>query len=123
LRLTEHSDGNAAGAGLADVTTAALEAKIDRVKGYANSLTSTTMTTIKLPMVLMDDKTAIQAAVKTCNCPDLVSARVVRIRDTLSLEHIWVSESLLGEAQANNDVEVLGPSEPFPFDNTGHLQI
>jgi hypothetical protein len=123
LRLTEHSDGNAAGAGLADVTTAALEAQIDRVKGYANSLTSTTMTTIKLPMVLMDDKRAIQAAVKTCNCADLGSARVVRIRDTLSLEHLWVSESLLDEAQANDDVEVLGPSEPFQFDNTGHLQI
>ncbi|WP_029421123.1 DUF362 domain-containing protein [Alicyclobacillus macrosporangiidus] len=121
LRLTEKTDGNAAGVGLADVTTAALEAKIDRVKGYANSLTSTTMTSIKLPMVLPTDRLAIQAAIKTCNCPDLAQARVVRIRNTLHLEHIWVSESLLPEVAAHERMEVLGPAEPMRFTEAGEL--
>ncbi|UOF92548.1 nickel-dependent lactate racemase [Fodinisporobacter ferrooxydans] len=123
LRLTERTDGNAAGVGLADVTTAAVERNIDRVKGYMNSLTSTTMTTIKLPMVLDSDKMAIQAAVKTCNCANFQEARIVRIKNTLHLEAVWISESLFAEAQEQDNIEILGTAQDLPFDEAGHLSI
>ncbi|MCL6517570.1 DUF362 domain-containing protein [Alicyclobacillus sp.] len=121
LRLTQRSDGNANGIGLADVTTAVLEAQIDRVKGYANCLTSTSLASCRLPMVLPTDRLAVQAAIKTCNREDLSKARVVRIRNTLHLERIWVSESVLPEISGDPRLEVLGPAEPMRFTDAGDL--
>jgi hypothetical protein len=121
LRLSEATDGNAAGIGLADVTTSLLEGQIDRAKAYANSLTSTTMSTVKLPMVLPNDDLAIRAALKTSNAPDPGAVRAVRIRSTKDLGHIWVTEPLLDEARKADAVDILGPPEPLEFDAAGNL--
>jgi hypothetical protein len=122
LRLTQTADGNAAGVGLADVTTSALEGQIDRVKGYMNSLTSTTMSTVKLPMVLPTDDLAIKGAIKTSNAPAPGVLRAVRIRSTKRLGEISISEGLLDEARAHQEVEILGPAEPLEFDSYGNLR-
>lgn len=121
LSLTEKTDGNAAGLGLADTTTAFAELQVDRLKGYMNSLTSTSMQSSKLPMVLPNDKLAIQAAIKTCMEPDFQSVRMVRIVNTLSLKNIWISESLQSEVEAHPDMEVLTFSAEIPFDEHGRL--
>jgi hypothetical protein len=121
LRLSRATDGNAAGIGLADVTTAVLEGSIDRAKGYVNSLTSTTMTTIKLPMVMRTDELAIKAALKTSHARG--PARAIRIHNTLRLDDIWVSEALLAEAACDPRLEVLGPPEQLPFDALGNLSL
>jgi hypothetical protein len=120
-RLSQATDGNVAGIGLADVTTSALEGQVDRVKAYANSLTSTTMSTVKLPMVLPSDELAVRAAIKTSNAPDPSAVRAVRIRSTKELGHIWVTEPLLEEARQADDLEVLGPPEPLEFDASGNF--
>ncbi|RIV20214.1 DUF2088 domain-containing protein [Alicyclobacillaceae bacterium I2511] len=120
LRLTRESDGNAAGIGLADVTTAAAEAQIDRRKGYVNSLTSTSMTTVKLPMVLPNDRLTLQAALKTCHA-DVSQVRLVRIRNTQHLDDIWVSEALLKAVKDHPQMESVGPAQVWPFDNLGNL--
>jgi hypothetical protein len=122
LRLTDATGGNAAGVGLADVTTRALEGQIDRLKGYMNSLTSTTMSTVKLPMVLATDDLAIRAAIKTCNAENPRAPRMARIRSTKHLGEIWVSEALLDEALAHEAVEVLGPPQPLELDLDGKLR-
>ena len=123
LRLTRATDGNAAGIGLADVTTAAVEARMDRAKSYVNSLTSTTMASVKLPMVMRNDAMAIKAAVKTCHARDLNRVRAVRIRNTLQLEEIWVSEALLAEVANHRDLEVAGQVAPLVFDRAGNLRL
>lgn len=120
LRLTAKTDGNAAGIGMADATTTMVEDKIDRVKGYMNSLTSTSMTSPKLPMVLASDRLAIQAAIKTCFEPDVQKLRIVRIKNTLSLEHIWVSEALMRDVQEHESLEILGQPTPWRFDEAGN---
>lgn len=121
LRLTEKSDGNAAGIGLADVTTTKVEQAMDRAKGYMNALTSTSMASPRLPMVLSSDKLAIQAALKTCLEPDRQKLRVVRIKNTLHLEHIYISEALLEAVNGQDDIEVLGPAQDMDFDDDGNL--
>jgi hypothetical protein len=123
LRLSQATDGNSAGIGLADVTTAALESQIDRGKGYVNSLTSTNLVSVKMPMVMPSDQMAIKVGVKTSHAPDLGRLRAVRARNTRQLENIWVSEALLGEARRRPDVEVLGQAEPLAFDRQGNLRI
>ncbi|MGG1572180.1 lactate racemase domain-containing protein [Fictibacillus sp. NRS-1165] len=110
LGLTEKTHGNANGIGMADMTTRALLNSIHWEKGYANALTSTVTDVIRVPMVLESEEMAVKAAIKTCNAYDLSKARVVRIKNTLELEHIWISESLMEEAAGQKEIEVL--SEP-----------
>ncbi|SDN04434.1 protein of unknown function [Fictibacillus solisalsi] len=120
LGLTEKTHGNANGIGLADTTTRKLFNSISWEKGYANALTSTVTSVIKVPMVLEDEEMAIKAAIKTCNARDLTKARVVRIPNTLDLQYIWISESLREEAEAHPDIEIL--SDPAEMYTTGETR-
>ncbi|RBW70948.1 lactate racemase domain-containing protein [Bacillus taeanensis] len=115
LNLTEKTHGNANGIGLADITTKRVFDEIAFEKGYANALTSTVVNTVKIPMFLETDELAIKAAIKTCNAFDLQKVRVVRIPNTLELGEIWISESLLSEAEQRDDIEIL--SEPIDLIN------
>ncbi|MGF9712686.1 lactate racemase domain-containing protein [Paenibacillus naphthalenovorans] len=110
LGLTAKTRGNALGIGSADVITRKLFDEMDWEKGYMNAFTSTVLTPVKVPMVLPTEKLAIQAAIKTCNVPDFHQVRIVRIKNTLELKEIRISENLLPEALASKAIEVLtGP--------------
>jgi hypothetical protein len=113
LGLTERTHGNANGIGLADITTKKVFDSVDWVKGYANALTSTVVKTVKMPMFLETETLAVKAAIKTCNAFDLTKVRVVRIKNTLELKEIWISEGLLAEAKERKEIEIL--SDPVPL--------
>ncbi|HVP11252.1 MAG TPA: lactate racemase domain-containing protein [Phycisphaerae bacterium] len=121
LDLTEATHGNANGMGAADFITRKLAVKIDFKMTYANGLTSTVVGPTHMPTVLDDDRDAILAAVKTCNARELARARVVRIRDTLHMGEIFVSESMLAEARETAGVEVLSEPAELAFDAAGNL--
>jgi len=121
LDLSDKSKGNATGMGLADVCTRRLADKVDYEATYANHLTSTVIWHAKVPMTLPTDRRAIQAAAKTSNVPDLAALRVVRIPNTLHLEHLAVSEAMLDQAARHPAVEVLGDPQPWAFDAEGNL--
>lgn len=122
LDLTEESQGNANGVGTADFTTRKLANKTDWSATYANGLTSTVCAPTKLATVLESDRLAIQAAIKTCNILDYRACRLVRIRDTLHLGEIFISEALLAEALAHPDVEVIEDARALCFDDREQLQ-
>ena len=121
LDLTNATHGNANGMGAGDFTTKKLFNKIDFEATYANALTSTICKPILIPMILADDRAAIKAAVKTCNSRDIAKAKVVIIKDTMHLGEIYISESLLTEALANPNIEVISESEVMKFDKGGNL--
>jgi hypothetical protein len=121
LRLSPGSKGNAYGIGLADVTTQAVIRAMDLTSMQANAMTSTFVERARVPLALPSDREAIEAAVSTCNHPDLETLRLGRIRNTLHLGELYVSESLLNAL--SNPVDVLqGPLE-WPFDDRGDLDL
>lgn len=121
LDLTPESQGNANGVGTADFTTSRLVSKTDWPATYANGLTSTVCAPTKQATTLENDRDAIKAAIKTCNILDYTQCKLVRIRDTLHLGTIEISESLLEEAKRNPRIEILeGPYE-WKFDEEGFL--
>ena len=67
------------------------------------------------------DKEAIQVCIKSCNEIDKSNPRVVRIPNSLHLEHIMLSESYWDEAKANPDMEIESEPEYLPFDGDGNL--
>jgi hypothetical protein len=123
LDLTEESHGNGSGIGLADVLTLRAARKLDLRATYINGLTSGIggVQRIKLPMFLPADVDAICAGILCCGRGDPAGARVVRIKNTLELGELEVSESLLEEVRAHPRLEVLGEPARLPFDAEGNL--
>ena len=117
LGLTKKTHGNANGIGMADMSTRKVMDEIIWEKGYANALTSTVISVVKLPMILDNEELAVKAAIKTCNAFNLSKARVVRIKNTLDIREIWISESMLDEAKEMDNIEIL--SEPAEMELSG----
>ncbi len=122
LDLTEKSDGNANGIGLADYTTQKAKQKISLEKMYMNAITSTVPLSVKIPMTLDSSKFAIAAAIKTANLRDKSKIRLIKIKNTSSLDQIYISKSLISEIEKNNNLEIIGDLENFKFDKKGEVK-
>ena len=121
LDVTLASEGNANGVGTADFTTQRLLDKMDLEGTYANGLTSTVVAPTKIATTLPNDKQAIQAAVKTSNILDFTTVKLVRIKNTLKLSEIEVSEPLLEYIQNHPNMEQVSDLYEFQFDENGNL--
>ncbi|WP_298033533.1 lactate racemase domain-containing protein [uncultured Dysosmobacter sp.] len=121
LDLTDETHGNMNGLGAADVTTKRLVDKIDVDTTYPNAVTSTLVNLVKIPIFTHSDAHAIQLALRICNMIDKEHPRIVRIENSLALEHIWVSEALADEVRQNPHMELEGEPEPWSFDEEGNL--
>jgi hypothetical protein len=121
LDLTEETEGNANGVGTADFTTQRLVDKMDREVTYANGLTSTVVAPTKIATTLATDQQAIQAAVKTSNILDFNEVKMVRIKNTLVLNEIEVSEALLQYVNNHPQLEQLSEPAGMEFDEQGNL--
>lgn len=121
LDVSEKSQGNAIGANIAHVTTERLAAKFNREAAYANALTSGVLNAAGIPMTMPDDRTAIQAALKTCEAQNRDAIRMMRIANTLHLEYIYASEALLPELVNRPGIEVIGMPAPMNFNSEGLL--
>ena len=121
LDVSEESHGNSLGVGMADVTTARLRGKTDYDAMYSNALTNRVLSNIRVPMVMKNDRLALQAAVFTCIDVDTLRPRIVRIPNTSHIGTLTVSEALLEEARGNPAVEILEPPKDLVFDQEGNL--
>lgn len=121
LDLSERSHGNANGMGTADFTTRKLINKTNFKATYANGLTSTVVGPTHMPTVLDCDRDAILAAIKTCNARDLSCVRLVRIKDTLHLGEILISEAMVAEVINHPNITILSQSGEMTFDEYGEL--
>jgi hypothetical protein len=124
LDVSEPSHGNAVGVGLADFIPFRILEKIDLRSTYINAMTAGLGGPQRgqVPMTMPTDRSAIAAAILTCGRADLDRARVVRMRSTLDLEQLWVSESMRAEIEGHDRLSVVGESVPLSFDAAGALQ-
>ena len=121
LDLTEMTHGNASGIGLADVITRKLFEQIDFAATYGNVITSAYLDGALIPIVMNTEREAIQLAVKTVPRVKSSEARIVRIRNTLSLREIEVSEPLLAQARTHPNMAVVSEPAAWAFDGAGVL--
>jgi len=117
--VTAGSHGNALGIGLADVITRRLFDKIDTAAMYENIVTSTFLERGKIPIIADDDATAYAYALRSCGKIQAGHERIVRIRDTLHLGSVYVSEAILADLTGRSDIEVAGkPTKVFSENRT-----
>lgn len=121
LNLTPETEGNANGVGTADFTTQRVIDVMNREVTYANGLTSTVCSPTKIATTLKNDLYALKAAIKTSNILKFDQCRLVRIKDTLHIGEIEISEAMLEEAKNNPNIEVLSEPYELSFDELGNL--
>ena len=119
--LSEETHGSFVGLGMADVTTKRAFEKLDTNATYFNMITSTVLQVGKIPMVMEDDRLALQVALRTLTEIDKSRIRMVYLKNTLSLETILVSEAQLDEVRARDDMEILSEPRDLRFDDSGTL--
>ena len=119
--LSAHTAGNANGIGLADFTTRRLADQIDWTPTYVNALTACSPRGPKLPPVLDTTREAIGVALSCLGLERPEEARVVRIKNTLRLAEVEVSEAFAKELAGRDDLAVLGEAAPMAFDAGGSL--
>ena len=114
LDLTDASHGNAIGMGLADVITRRVFDKIDFAATYENVITSSFLERGFLPIVADDERAGLEYALRHCGSADPDNPRIMRIRNTLKLESLWVSAAVFDEIQELDYIEgPLGQSTLF----------
>ncbi len=120
LDLTEATHGNASGIGLANVTTARAVRKIDFIATYTNAITATTFGLKRsvIPITMADDRRALEVAVRCCGAPPDREPTFVFARNTLAVEHLWMSPNLRPQIEAHPRLTILGET-PLAFDEAG----
>ncbi len=121
LDLTDETMGNATGLGTADVTTLGLIKRINFDYLYTNAMTSTELMAAKLPVFVNNEREAVAVGILCCPRTTPQTALVARIRNTLCLEEIEVSESYLPLLEGRKEFTVLSEPRPMRFDAAGKL--
>lgn len=107
LDLSENAHGNACGIGLADFTVRQILDKIDHTATYANVIASGNPEAGRIPVVMENEREAIIAAIKCCSRIDEHNPKIVKIKDTLHLGEILVSENMIPMIKGNKNVEIV----------------
>jgi len=121
LDLTDNTHGNAMGVGDADVTTRRLVGKINWEHTYANVIASTVLESGRIPLTMENDRQAIVVALRSCSRVDPARARIVRIKNTLEIGEIMISEPMCEEARRMGTIKIIGELAPLAFDAGGDL--
>ena len=121
LGLTEESHGNAIGIGLADYTTQRLVNDMDAGATSINAMAGMSPEKGRIPIPLITDKEAVEAALDTIRPVDAEEARVVHIKNTLEIAELDISEALLEEVEGREDLKLAEELGPLFFDGEGNL--
>ena len=119
--MTPDSNGNATGIGLADLTTKRLVDKINYQATYMNCITGISLEKAAVPMHFETDRECIQMALGSVGLTPPEKSRVVRIKNTLQVDEVEVSEIYEDEITSRPDLEILGGPHPMSFDDRGNL--
>lgn len=119
--LTEQTNGNGIGVGLADFTTDRLVRHLDMKATYINALTSLALPIVKVPIHFETDRETIQVATTSLASAHPERLRVVRISDTLNIERMLVSEPCLDTMHKEPGVSVVSSAQPMQYDGDGNL--
>ena len=121
LDITEESYGNAVGIGNADFTTRRLVEKIDMKPTLINAITACAPGGAKVPATFDTDREAVETALSCIGLTPPEKARVIRIKNTLMLAEIEVSEAYAAEIAKRPDLTPIGDASPLPFDAAGRI--
>jgi hypothetical protein len=118
--LSDESDGNAVGMGLVEFSTERFKNKVNHRITTINSVTACSPAGAKTPVIMKNDVEALSTAIRTC--PRRPNGPLVcYLRDTLELEHVYLSEACLPLIETKGNIKVLSESAPLSIDGEGNI--
>jgi hypothetical protein len=119
--LTEATHGNAAGIGLADYAHTQVIKKMDAETTYTNAITASCPASASIPIHYDTDSKVLDVALQTIGYVQPEDARIIRINNTLALEHLLVSEAYAKEIQNRPNLIIMKPAHEMEFTEEGNL--
>ena len=119
--LTPESVGNASGVGLADFTHRRVVDKMDARATNTNCITAVNPEKARIPIICESDREALEYCLATIGLTPPEDARLIRIRNTLHLTDVDVSEALARQAAGRSDLEILAGPVALELDAAGEL--
>ena len=119
--LTEQSEGNAVGVGIADMISQRLLDKIDMEALNINTITGVCPEMGKIPLTLKNDRKALSVAMTCVGLIPMPKLKIMRIKNTSYLSEIEVSEAYAEDLLKREDLVALTDKRPMQFDLTGNL--
>ncbi len=117
--ISEHSYGNGVGLGMADIIHDRLLRQIDWNPTRINSLTASTPAAIKTPVHFDSDRKCLETIARTVGKLNMAEVTIGRIKNSLDIGLMAVTENLRPQIEANSNLEILGPARPWEFDGNG----
>ena len=78
---------------------------------------------VRLPAVMPSDRTAMQFALRTAtDCDWEKGPRIVWLKNTLSLSEFYISEALIPDAEALDNVTIVSEPMEVIFDEEGNVK-
>jgi hypothetical protein len=119
--LSAHTHGNAAGIGFADFTTVRCVKNMNYKATAINCTTSGYPEGANLPVHYDTDREVLDTALSIIGTRAPEQARIMRIRNTLMLQEVEVSEPCLRELRKMTDFQALTSPYDIAFDAEGNL--
>jgi hypothetical protein len=119
--ITPEAEGNAIGVGMADMTHRRLVNKINYAAMYMNAITSGVFDAARVPMTFETDREALKTGLGMIGLTPPEQARVVRIKNTLHLTEIDISEAMAAEVKGHDRLSPASDPAPMAFDGKGDL--
>ena len=108
LGCTEQTHGNLIGVGIFDVITKNVFNQMDYESTYANGIAAKSPNECKIPIIAANEEEAIRIAVKLLKPgADKHNLRIAKIKNTLELDEIEVSDALLSYVSAHKQLRLL----------------
>ncbi len=118
--LSENSYGNAIGVGLADVIHDRVLDRIDVNAGRINAMTSGSLAAVRIPLHFPSDRECMELLMATVGKFDAAEITMARIRNTLEMGTLALTENLRDEIAKNPAIEITGPPFVQEFDSKGN---
>jgi hypothetical protein len=119
--LSERTHGNATGIGNADFTTTRLIRAMDYRATIINCLTAGYPEGANLPVHFDTDREVIDAALVIIGTRSAQDARILRIRNTLHLGEMEISEPCLDDASKTTTFTLVGSATALAFNAEANL--
>jgi len=119
--LSVASNGNGVGIGLADFTTSRAVKALNLQYTYINTITGLGLPVAKIPIYFDTDREVLKNAFASLVYDSPAALRVVHIANTLNLDRMLVSESLIEEANGRAGLNPVGTAKEMEFDGNGNL--
>jgi hypothetical protein len=120
--ITDISEGNATGFGLADIITRRLADKVDQSCTDTNTIVSMALEMGKTPLIMPNDQEALALAMRCVGFVPPDQIKIIRLKNTLCLTEIDLSEAFTAQIKDHSKLKIIRPAEEMCFDEHGYFK-